>query len=114
MFSNIFNLESVENILNGAICRYGIKNQFMKLGEELNELAVEIFKVLQYKEAHNKGSYDLEDLIMNNRFIGEYADVIIMMYQINVIMGNDNKFKNAVEKMIQYKINRLEEKLYKE
>lgn len=110
--SSFLKLESVESIFNQAICKYGVVNQVLKFGEELNELSTEIYKLMQAKLMHK--TCIIENLMIEDRFINEFADVIITMKQIEIIMVDNPEFKRKVENMIKYKINRLADKIYKE
>lgn len=78
-----------------ALRVYGEKPQQLKAIEELNELTTELVKNFQGRDN------TLE-------VIDELADVFIMLVQMVDVFGID-----AVQERIQYKINRLEQRLNK-
>lgn len=84
-----------EEIYRQAIAQYGVEPQCKMAIEEMAELTNALMKF-------DRGRNTVEDII------DEIADVKIMMSQLAIIYGKDN-----VQKRIDYKIQRLANRLAK-
>ena len=89
--------EDVE-IAKIIIKKYGINAQFAKIGEELNELAIQCMKAV------SSGHVDYRNMAE------EIADVRFVMLQLMLIMneqsGQDGWFEDLVDTNYNYKVHR--------
>lgn len=90
------NLSDRQKAYTNAFIRYGEKAQLIVAIEELSELQKELCKHLRNGDLSNMDA-----------IIDETADVQIMLEQIQMIFGIDD----CVSKRMEYKINRLEQRL---
>ena len=75
------------DIYKKLILKFGLDNQLIKLIEELSELQQEICKILIG-----------ERMEFNDNFIGELADVEIMLSQIHCLLS-DERMKKLTDMM---------------
>ena len=92
-------LEERQKAYTNAYVRYGESHQIVKAIEEMSELQKELCKFIC--ACITDAEIDLDTII------DETADVQIMLEQIQMIFGIDE----CVEKRMEYKINRLNERL---
>ena len=93
--------EQRKEIYDRAISHYSRGIQLTKAIEELSELIAEIAKFKGFVPPYNKGGF----LVAKDApIIGEMADVIIMLEQMQTIMGITDEDLNS---MIAYKLGRL-------
>jgi len=92
------------NKLERIAVHYGLRHQFYKTTEELDELKDEIMEALSVNPKY-KISPELR-----TKIIGEIADVEVMLDQLKYLMG----IKKEVRKMRKFKINRQIERIKNE
>lgn len=93
--------EQREEIYDRAISYYGRGIQLTKAIEELSELITEIARFKGFVPPYNNSGF----LISKDApIIGEMADVIIMLEQMQMILGVTDEDLNS---MIAYKLGRL-------
>lgn len=93
--------EQRKEIYDRAISYYSRGVQLTKAIEELGELIVEIAKFKGFVPPYNNGGF----LVAKDApIIGEMADVIIMLEQMQMILGITDEDLNS---MIAYKLGRL-------
>ena len=97
----MLNDEQLE-VLKQAIDKYGCDKQVLVAVEELSELQKELLKNI------NRGKDNIKDIIL------ELADVSIMTIQLGMIYEKqDSNFAEKFNGAIDYKIQRLKERLEK-
>lgn len=74
---------------------YGNDNQILKAQEELSELSTALYHFVDGK-------------IDKNELLGEIADVTVMLFQLNIMLGIS---PYELDKVVEYKINRTLEKM---
>ena len=92
-----------KKILNMAIKKYGVDTQQDMVIEEALELALAILK---HRRAVKEG-YPATILSRRANVVEESADTRIMLEQVDMMFG----CKDEVNKQIDFKINRLKERL---
>ena len=96
---------SNSDVLIEAIMRYGANAQVDMAIEEMSELTKALLK-LRRKREQSTGYYDLE----RDNVIEEVADVLITLWQVIKI----EEISDAVEQMIDKKVQRLAERMESE
>lgn len=96
--------KTYEDTLSRAINTYGAVNQMRQCVEEMAELMQAICKYIRYMDD------SLEDSGLLQNIAEEVADVHIMTDQLAMIVGGMLQ-KDAVNKELEYKVNRLKERL---
>lgn len=98
-------IRSHDDILRKFLSTYGYNAQIDMALEEMSELSKALLK---YRRAKRFGKTDLTREL--DGIIDEIADVKIMVRQMELLFG----YEEEVEKRIEYKIARQEERLAKE
>lgn len=99
------NIRSYDDILRKFLSTYGANAQIDMALEEMSELSKALLK---YRRAKRFGKTDLTQEL--DGIVDEIADVKIMVRQMELLFGCEKE----VEKRIEYKIARQEERLAKE
>ena len=101
-----FNNKGIKKyIYEKALSLWGIHAQIMKAVEESSEFIQSSMKLLFSNKQHSRNFYEPE---LKN-FIEEYADLEIMMEQIEEWYGKN--FRNHVNKVKNQKLEKLDKKL---
>lgn len=106
----VITAENREKLYRHAIRRYGETHQIMKAIEELNELAVELSKLV---ELHLTGEAVNNTALAGRAralITGEMADVSITMEQLTLMLGNDQALEVTRTNKLQRLAARLAEK----
>ena len=99
--------ENAIRILNQAINKYGAKMYEDIAIEEMSELTKALLK---HRRAGEIGEYNLSDTLSS--IIEELADVIICLEYLKLIyLQTAPDFCERVDKMIDYKVDRIERRL---
>jgi hypothetical protein len=107
------NFEEVKDVCEKALQSWGINAQEDMMLEESSELITELSKLIKAILKSRRAKTISDYYKIESDIVKEMVDVDLMICQMKVLFLNTEAMKSLYEATLQYKIDRLKEKLSK-